>query len=44
MRYAYLDEFAVESEHVLGLKYRVEKQFLIYLIYRKEEMHGYKFC
>lgn len=27
MRYAYLDEFAVESEHVLGLKYRVENNF-----------------
>lgn len=27
MRYAYLDEFAVESEHVLGLKYRVDNNF-----------------
>lgn len=27
MRYAYLDEFAVESEHILGLKYRVENKF-----------------
>ena len=27
MRYAYLDEFAVESEHVLGLKYRVGNNF-----------------
>lgn len=27
MRYAYLDEFAVESEHILGLKYRVENNF-----------------
>lgn len=26
-RYAYLDEFAVESEHVLGLKYRVDNNF-----------------
>ncbi|MCQ4637104.1 hypothetical protein NE619_10235 [Anaerovorax odorimutans] len=27
LRYAYLDEFAVESEHVLGLKYRVDNNF-----------------
>lgn len=27
LRYAYVDEFAVESEHVLGLKYRVENNF-----------------
>lgn len=27
MRYAYLDSFAVESEHVLGLKYRVDNNF-----------------
>lgn len=23
-RYAYLDEFGIQSEHILGLKYRVE--------------------
>ena len=27
MRYAYLDQFAIENEHVLGLKYRVENNF-----------------
>lgn len=27
LRYAYLDEFAVENEHVLGLKYRVDNNF-----------------
>ncbi len=27
LRYAYLDEFAVENEHVLGLKYRVGNNF-----------------
>ena len=27
LRYAYLDEFGVESEHVLGLKYRVDNNF-----------------
>lgn len=27
LRYAYLDEFAVESEHILGLKYRVDNNF-----------------
>ncbi|MCI7304193.1 hypothetical protein NIA71_12550 [Ihubacter massiliensis] len=26
-RYAYLDDFGVESEHILGLKYRVENNF-----------------
>ena len=27
LRYAYLDEFAIESEHILGLKYRVDNNF-----------------
>lgn len=27
LRYAYLDEFAVKSEHILGLKYRVDNNF-----------------
>ncbi|NLD18703.1 MAG: hypothetical protein GX663_00430 [Clostridiales bacterium] len=27
MRYVYLDEFGVESEHILGLKYRVDNNF-----------------
>lgn len=27
LRYAYLDEFSVDSEHVLGLKYRVDNNF-----------------
>jgi hypothetical protein len=26
-RYAYLDEFSVDSEHILGLKYRVDNHF-----------------
>ena len=28
----------------VGPQIQSRKQFLIYLIYRKEEMHGYKFC
>lgn len=27
LRYAYLDEFSVKSEHILGLKYRVDNNF-----------------